>query len=418
MEATTRENYVYTLNRYVLPELGDVRMAELLPDRVREWISILQSPKYKAKPPTIQKAKIVLDAILTTALNEQVTFFHAGRGVRTPPVATKPRRIITAEQYELIHEALKDDETMRLLVETDIESGLRWGELTELRLKDLDLVTGIVTISRAVVELKSRNRPDGKRFLVKDYPKDAEWRQLKLAPHLVSKIKDYAARRGLGPEDLLFEQPQPAKPRRRTLPDELPDPDTLGLTEPDEKGRRYKHGTTTAYGDGRCRCQPCKDAVAAYRAARRAAGKDDPRRPRTVNTDGHVSNVWFRNNVWNKALEAAGLGFRVTPHGLRHAHASWLLAGGADLQVVKERLGHGTITTTEKYLHSLPNAGDTALAALTVIRGNRTPKASAPPDAPAAATASETERRDAELAEMRELVAKLSQMLSSPSTSA
>jgi integrase len=70
--------------------------------------------------------------------------------------------------------------------------------------------------------------------------------------------------------------------------------------------------------------------VAAYRAARRAAGKDSPRQPRTVDTDGHVSNVWFRNNVWNKALEAAGLGFRVTPHGLRHAHASWLLAGGAD----------------------------------------------------------------------------------------
>ena len=36
--------------------------------------------------------------------------------------------------------------------------------------------------------------------------------------------------------------------------------------------------------------------------------------------------------------------------GLRHAHASWLLAGGADLQVVKERLGHSSIVTTQKYL--------------------------------------------------------------------
>jgi site-specific recombinase XerD len=60
-------------------------------------------------------------------------------------------------------------------------------------------------------------------------------------------------------------------------------------------------------------------------------------------------------------------------HGLRHAHASWLLAGGADLQVVKERLGHGSIATTEKYLHTLPGADDTAIAALSRARQpNRT----------------------------------------------
>ncbi|TDE27395.1 tyrosine-type recombinase/integrase [Actinomadura sp. 6K520] len=41
---------------------------------------------------------------------------------------------------------------------------------------------------------------------------------------------------------------------------------------------------------------------------------------------------------------------------LRHAHASWLLAGGADLQVVKERLGHRKISTTERYDIGLPLA--------------------------------------------------------------
>jgi site-specific recombinase XerD len=48
-------------------------------------------------------------------------------------------------------------------------------------------------------------------------------------------------------------------------------------------------------------------------------------------------------------------------------------AGGADLQVVKERLGHGSIKTTEKYLHTLPEADQTAIAAFDRIR--RRPRA-------------------------------------------
>jgi hypothetical protein len=56
---------------------------------------------------------------------------------------------------------------------------------------------------------------------------------------------------------------------------------------------------------------------------------------------------------------------------LRHAHASWLLAGGANLQVVKERLGQRSIRATERYLHTLPEAQEAALAALDAVRGNR-----------------------------------------------
>lgn len=88
---------------------------------------------------------------------------------------------------------------MRLLVETDIESGLRWGELTELRMKDLDRASGLFTVSRAVMQLTARDRPDGTRFVVKDYSKDREWRRLRLAAHLVAKISQHVVDHGLGP---------------------------------------------------------------------------------------------------------------------------------------------------------------------------------------------------------------------------
>lgn len=367
LEATTRQTYTYLLERYVLPGLGDMRIVEVLPSHVREWVNELE--RNGVNPPTIKYCKVIVDAIFTTALNDQITFLHPGKGVKTPPVVKKARRIITAEQFDAIYDAL-DDEIMQLLVETDIETGLRWGELAELRVKDIDLVTAVLTVSRVVVELNPRFHPEGGRFLVKDYPKDKEWRQLRIADHLVEKVRRLIADRSLGPDDLIFEFRQSTEPRRR-VPVELPDPDTLGWTEPNENGKRYRHGTSSAYVAGRCRCRPCKDVMAAYRAARRAAGKDKPRQPRSVDSDGHIGRDWFRRNVWMKALDKAGLGFHVTPHGMRHAHASWLLAGGADLQVVKERLGHGSITTTEKYLHTLPQKEDAALNALARVRPGR-----------------------------------------------
>jgi integrase len=76
-----------------------------------------------------------------------------------------------------------------------------------------------------------------------------------------------------------------------------------------------------------------------------------------------LSRNTFRTKYWTPAVEAAGIVGTVTFHNLRAAHASWLLAGGADLQTVKERLGHAQISTTEQYLGTLPDAGDRALAA-------------------------------------------------------
>src|SRR5439155_431878 len=86
--------------------------------------------------------------------------------------------------------------------------------------------------------------------------------------------------------------------------------------------------------------------LTASRARRRQDGHDQPRGPRAVpDSDGHLPRNWWRVQVWTPACAAAALHPRPRMHDLRHSHASWLLTGGADLQTVKDRLGHQSITT-------------------------------------------------------------------------
>lgn len=225
IEARTRESYTYYLDRHILPWFGSMRMIEVMPSDVREWITHLQNEKASAH--VIRYCKTILSAIFTTALND-VVHLHPVRGVKSPPIAKKPRSIVTPEQFDNLYSALPS-ETMKLLAETDIESGLRWGELTELRPRDIDFATGVLTVSRVVVELSSQFHPESGRFLVKDYPKDQEHRRLKLSAQIVAKIRAHIEGHGLGADDLLFAMPETSRPASIRL---LADPATLGLTKP------------------------------------------------------------------------------------------------------------------------------------------------------------------------------------------
>jgi integrase len=202
MEATTRQDYTYAIYAHLMPFFGGMKMGEITSERVREWIAHLKKEGVSAH--RIKYCKVsVLNAIFTTAVHDDVVVIHPSRGVETDPVPEKPRKTLTAEQFGLIYAALPDADA-RLLVETDIESGLRWGEPTELRVKDLDFDTQLLTVSRAVVELTPKHHPEGKRFLVKAYPKGKRWRRIKLSAQIVHKLKAYVEAEGLGPEDLLF----------------------------------------------------------------------------------------------------------------------------------------------------------------------------------------------------------------------
>jgi Phage integrase family len=106
------------------------------------------------------------------------------------------------------------------------------------------------------------------------------------------------------------------------------------------------------------------DEVAAHIRTKSIAGSD---LLFTTRVGTPISRKTFRTQVWLPTVRASGVDFSVRIHDLRHAHASWLLAGGSDLRSVMERMGHHQIQTTQKYLHALPDADRKNLDALVRI---------------------------------------------------
>jgi len=98
---------------------------------------------------------------------------------------------------------------------------------------------------------------------------------------------------------------------------------------------------------------PARAALTAWRQVRAAKlGKATspwlfPSRGR----DGHLTRSGFARMLARVALAAGIDPIRLSPHVLRHAFASHLLAGGADLRMVQQMLGHADIATTEIYTH-------------------------------------------------------------------
>lgn len=184
----TREHYDKLLEAHIVPAFGALPIASITADDVRAWHA-----KMGTKTPTLRAhAYGLLRTIMATALSD-------GKIKANPCVirgAGSSRRVhkirpASLDEIAAIAEAMP--ERYRPMVLLAAWCALRFGELTELRRKDITIVEGtdnaygVVRVERAVVRA-------GGGFQATTPKSDAGRRDVEIPPHLLPAISDHLAR--------------------------------------------------------------------------------------------------------------------------------------------------------------------------------------------------------------------------------
>lgn len=129
----------------------------------------------------------------------------------------------------------------------------------------------------------------------------------------------------------------------------------------DVQDRENGQGQLTVYGKGGKTRPILIEDVNLYRALkalRGDAGNDASvfvSRQRNEQGEKRLSPDQVYRIV-RKAAERAGINKPVSPHWMRHAHASHALDNGAPITLVRDTLGHSSLQVTSRYSHARPNA--------------------------------------------------------------
>ena len=177
----TRGEYRKLLLRHLLPDFGEMDLDEITPVMVREWhagLAAVTGPTRRAH------AYGLLKAIMATAVTDDLIDVNPCR-IRGASKTSRARAIRPASLPELrtIADAMPD--RWRLAILLAAWCGLRFGEVAELRRKDIDLAGDKIRVRRAVTFVRGEGNVVGA-------PKsEAGVRDVAIPPHLLADVKGH-----------------------------------------------------------------------------------------------------------------------------------------------------------------------------------------------------------------------------------
>ena len=202
IKVRTREHYQAILDDHLLDVFGSRNLGAITPKDVRNW----HARALTDRPTMRSHAYGLLRTILNSAVNDELIDANPCRIVGAGR-AKRVHKVRTATLYEINALAFEMPKRYRAMVMLAAWCALRFGELTELRNRDVllsipaegsdDVPEGIVRVERAVVRVEGG-------FQVTTPKSDAGARDVQIPPHLVEYVKRHLDQFAPRPNDLLF----------------------------------------------------------------------------------------------------------------------------------------------------------------------------------------------------------------------
>lgn len=190
----TRQHYESMLERLVLPEMGDAKLVALTPAKIRQWHAGLGN----RHPTRNAHCYALLHAICTTAVQDELLDANPCR-IRAAMQTKRKRDVDVLSPAEVDRLASKmPSPRLRASVVLAAWCGLRWGETSELRRKDISADCATLRVRRAVTYRKGE-------FIVGEPKTSAGVRDVAIPPHIRPIIKAHLKGHVDGdPDSLLF----------------------------------------------------------------------------------------------------------------------------------------------------------------------------------------------------------------------
>lgn len=295
---STYSGYIDIYTVHFEAVFGDYPLYQITQDMVQEYYQSLQhngarkdGKRGGLSPKTIRNHHMLLKDFFAYAMKKYKLPANPAEDTSRPEVPVNKMRVLSLDEMQIfIREVMR--ETQRIAILTDLFLGLRVGELLALEIDDLDLDQQTISINKNLIRVSTKViAPDTPGIRILNYSPQKK-------THLI--VQD--------------------TPKTKSSNREIHISDDLCEL-------LVRHLFTLAHSSW--------------------PNPDNLLFPSTTGT--HIDPKSFENRL--KAVSKRCEIRKVNPHALRHTLATRLVENHTPLNIVKDILGHSSITTTQKYLH-------------------------------------------------------------------